>query len=186
MNSNLGFNQQVGRFFLSLAFAAAAAVGVSSSAWAGSEASDPTVVPQVDLNRYAGHWFDIAHSPNFFQKKCVHSEATYAVIASDALSVRNTCFESSGKTSGIKGKATVQNPSEPAKLKVVFNIFARGDYWITGLDADYQWALVSGPGKKSIFILARQAPMNPELLSKILTQMKQQGYDTQHLVFDRY
>jgi apolipoprotein D and lipocalin family protein len=153
--------------------------------WA-CKGTDPEVVAQVDLQKYAGVWYEIAHSPNFFQKDCIRSKAEYVVLDESSVSVLNTCFKKDGKVSDIKGKAKVVDPEVPAKLKVRFNIFARGDYWIVALDPEYQWAVVSGPKKKTNFILARKAPMDPALLEQILADLQARGFDTQDWIFDQY
>jgi apolipoprotein D and lipocalin family protein len=157
-----------------------------ANAMGQAHASDPEVVKVVDLKLYSGTWFDIAHNPNFFQKKCLHSTAEYSVLSPVSLSVYNECFKAQGETSDIRGTATVVDPKVAGKLKVKFNLIARGDYWITALDSNYQWAIVSGPKKKSLFILSRSAPMNPSLLQKILSDLKAQGFKTEALVFDQY
>ena len=152
----------------------------------GRSADDPQVVDAVDFNRYVGTWLEIAHNPNFFQKGCVRSSAEYGLISSTEVSVRNTCVKDDGSLSDIQGVATVEDPAVPAKLKVKFNFFARGDYWIIDLDPNYQWAVVSAPEKKSLFILARQAPMESKLLENILTSLKARCFNTDELIFDRY
>ena len=102
------------------------------------------------------------------------------------VSVYNVCHKANGKTSDIQGTARVTDPAVPAKLRVKFNFFARGDYWITDLDPNYQWAVVSAPRKKSLFILARKAPMDPVLLKQIVDGLKTKGFDTDSLVYDQY
>jgi apolipoprotein D and lipocalin family protein len=156
----------------------------SSFLFAASE--DPAVVSSVDFARYAGTWKEIAHNPNFFQKNCQHSSAEYGILDSKRVSVHNICFKADGTTSDIRGVATVTNPAVPAKLKVKFNPFARGDYWIVRLEPDYSWAVVSGPKRKSLFILARTAPMEPAFLDSILKDLEADGFDTKSLVFDKY
>ncbi len=148
--------------------------------------SDPDVVSEVDFDRYSGLWYEIAHDSNFFQRGCKRSTAEYAVLDETRVSVLNTCYKHDGTFRDIKGVATVVDPATPAKLKVRFNIFSRGDYWITHLDQNYQWAVVSGPAKKSLFILARQAPMDKGLLDAILAQLNQEGYDLSDLIYDDY
>lgn len=148
--------------------------------------SDPEVVSDVDLNRYTGQWYEIARYPNSFQKKCIKSSAHYSLLPNDRLSVYNLCFKKNGKLSDISGVAKIPDPSTPAKLKVRFNFFARGDYWIVLLDSHYQWSVVSGPKKKSLFILARTAPMEPELLNNILTQLDEMGFDLNNIIYDQY
>lgn len=118
---------------------------------------DPEVVSEVDLNRYVGKWFEVARSPNFFQRKCVSSTAEYEILSEGRVSVYNTCYKANGSTTDINGVATVVDPAVPAKLKVRFNFIAKGDYWITELDPNYEWAVVSSPGKKFTFILSRVA-----------------------------
>lgn len=151
-----------------------------------ADLSDPEVVSSVDLNRYAGYWYDIAHAPNFFQRGCVRSTAEYAVLSPLSVSVKNTCYKEDGSISDIDGEAKVVNPEVPAKLKVRFNFFARGDYWIVDLDPDYQWSVVSGPEKKTLFILSRQAPMDPQVLAQIVDRLKQRGFKTDDLIYGQY
>lgn len=151
-----------------------------------SNNADPKVVSEVDLARYSGKWHEIAHSPNFFQRKCLRSTAEYAVTSPTSVSVKNVCFKQDGEISDIEGIAKIVDTAQPAKLKVRFNFFARGDYWIIDLDPNYQWAVVSGPSKKSLFILARQAPMDPDLLVSIMVSLKEKGFRTEELVFDKY
>lgn len=160
--------------------------GFSNTAFGFLGSEDPATVAEVDFSRYSGFWYEIAHSPNFFQNDCKYSTAEYGVMAPGQVSVHNVCHKEDGTTRDIRGVAKVVDPSEPAKLKVRFNFFARGDYWIVRLDPDYQWAVVSGPGRQSIFILARQAPMRAELLKNILDDLAKDGYDINSLIFDRY
>ena len=148
--------------------------------------SDPQVVETVDFNRYVGLWYDIAHDPNFFQRNCLRSTAEYQILSPDSVSVHNICYKKDGETDDIKGVAKVTDPKVPAKLEVDFGFMRKGDYWIIDLDPNYQWAVVSGPKKKSLFILARQAPMERMLLDQILTSLKNKGFETDDLVFDEY
>lgn len=147
---------------------------------------DPAVVAEVDFQRYSGIWFEIAHKKNFYQRNCSYSTAEYKVLSATEVSVHNICYKKNGKTNSIDGVATVKDLNVPAKLKVKFNFFQRGDYWIVDLDSNYQWAVVSAPKKKSLFILSRTAPMNPALLEEILMRLQSRGFDTDKFVFDQY
>lgn len=157
---------------------------ISVAAWAAP--TDPAVVPSVDLNKYAGLWHEVAHAPNFFQKGCIRSIAEYQVIDASSVTVHNVCFKENGKTRDISGVATVTDAAVPAKLKVRFSFFQRGDYWITHLDEQYQWAVVSAPKKKSLFILSRTFPMDQAVLSDILLRLKIDGFETDNLVYDHH
>jgi apolipoprotein D and lipocalin family protein len=148
--------------------------------------ADPSVVSSVDLNKYSGRWYEIARYPTFFQRNCERSTADYQVIDDKSISVYNVCYKKDGSTSDISGKATIVDPAVPAKLKVRFNIFAQGEYWIVALDENYQWAVVSSSNKESLFILARSAPMAAETLNPILEDLKNRGFDLSKIVYDKY
>lgn len=151
----------------------------------GNDEADPAVVKTVNLQRYAGLWYEIGRFPTFFQKGCVRSTAKYT-LQEDGVGVLNTCYREDGTTGTIEGVATAADPAVPAKLVVDFGFFRTGDYWITHLDPNYQWAVVSGPAKGSLFILARKAPMAPELLKRIVAQLKKDGFDTAKIIYDKY
>lgn len=153
---------------------------------AATDREDPAVVSTVDLEKYMGLWYEIAHSPNFFQRNCVRSTAEYTLNDDGSVRVYNVCTKADGSTSDIEGVATVNDPSEPAKLTVDFGLFRKGDYWIIDLAPDYQWAVVSGPKKESLFILSRTAPMDPALLQEILDRLAAQGFKVDEFVFDQY
>ena len=152
----------------------------------GAAGTDPEVVSQVDLSRYIGVWHEVAHSPNFFQRNCKNSTAEYQILSEGVISVFNTCQKFNGKVSTISGTAKVVDEAVPAKLKVRFSFYQKGDYWITDLDENYQWAVVSSPGKKFTFILARTAPLANEVKDKIIANLKTKGFDTDSFVFDQY
>lgn len=157
-----------------------------SAASVGARTSDPTVVKDINLEAYMGTWYEIGHSPNFFQRLCQRSMAEYSLNEKGTVDVVNTCFRDEKVFRTIRGEAKAPHPEEPAKLVVDFGFFRKGDYWIVGLDPDYQWAVVSGPQKKSLFILARVAPMSPALLSSILEDLESRGFNTSKIIFDEY
>jgi apolipoprotein D and lipocalin family protein len=57
------------------------------------------VVPEVDLARYAGQWYEIARFPNRFQKRCAGEvTAQYTLQPSGKISVLNRCrLENAGQ-----------------------------------------------------------------------------------------
>lgn len=64
-------------------------------------------VPSVDLNKYAGKWYEIASFPQRFQKGCNCTTAEYTATNKGYVIVENRCNKGSvnGKQSYIKGKA---------------------------------------------------------------------------------
>jgi apolipoprotein D and lipocalin family protein len=85
-------------------------------------AQELQTVPFVDLNKYAGRWYEIASFPQRFQKGCHRTTADYTLSEKGYVIVENRCNRDSvdGKQSYNKGKAIVERNSGNAKLKVQF------------------------------------------------------------------
>jgi apolipoprotein D and lipocalin family protein len=136
-------------------------------------------VPSVDLNRYAGKWYEIASIPQFFQKGCTGTTAEYTLTDKGYVIVENRCNKDSihGKQTYIKGKAFVVENSGNAKLKVQFFWPFKGKYWIIDLADDYSYAVVGNPNRKYLWILSRTPVMNDITYQHIISGIKEKGFD---------
>jgi len=143
-----------------------------------------TTVKYVDLDKYAGKWYEIASYPNSFQKGCHCSTAEYKYNPKGYIEVINTCRKNSvnGEIKSIKGKAFIVKDSNNAKLKVQFFWPFKGDYWIIGLADDYSYAIVGNPSRKYLWILSRTPVISDETYSQILEIIRSKGYDTDKIV----
>jgi apolipoprotein D and lipocalin family protein len=52
-----------------------------------------TTVPFVDLQKYAGKWFEIASFPQRFQKGCDYTTAEYTMTDKGFVIVENRCIK---------------------------------------------------------------------------------------------
>jgi len=136
-------------------------------------------VSYVDLNRYAGKWYEIASYPQRFQKGCTCTTAVYTPTEKGFIIVENSCNRNSvnGKRSYIKGKAFVEKDSGNAKLEVQFFWPFRAKYWIIDLADDYNYAVVSHPNKKYLWILSRTPKMEQAIYEQIVSRLKEKGFD---------
>lgn len=138
-------------------------------------------VPQVDLGRYVGKWFEIASFPMYFQRNCVgDTTAEYALAPDGSVTVTNRCRTDSGLDEA-KGRATVVEGSNNARLKVSFFWPFRSDYWVIGLDADYRWAVVGNPNRRFLWVLSRTPQLPQESLDAALKAVSDQGFDLRQL-----
>lgn len=140
-------------------------------------------VPNVDLNKYAGKWYEIASYPQIFQKGCHCTTAEYTLSEKGYMIVENRCNRDSvnGKQSYIKGKAFVEKNSGNAKLKVQFFWPFKAKYWIIDLADDYSYAVVSHPNKKYLWILSRTSKMDDKVYQEIISRLKLNGFDLSKL-----
>jgi apolipoprotein D and lipocalin family protein len=135
-------------------------------------------VPNVDLNKFAGKWYEIASYPQRFQKGCHCTTAEYTLSEKGYVIVENRCNKDSvnGKQSYIKGKAFVEKNSGNAKLKVQFFWPFKGKYWIIDLADNYSYAVVSNPNRKYLWILSRTSKMDEKVYQEIVSSLKLKGF----------
>jgi apolipoprotein D and lipocalin family protein len=146
-------------------------------------------VPFVDLDRYAGDWFEIARFENRFQRQCVSDvRATYARRADGRVDVVNRCRTADGDTEAL-GVARIVDEQTSAKLKVRFAPAwlswlpkVWGDYWIIGLAPDYSWAVVGDPGRDYLWILAREPHLDEASMAVAREAARDNGFDITRLV----
>ncbi|MCX6233540.1 MAG: lipocalin family protein [Bacteroidetes bacterium] len=138
-------------------------------------------VPAVDLNRYAGKWYEIAKYPVRFEEGCRCVTAEYSLTSKGYVTVTNRCQKSGGKLSSINGKAFVVKGSNNAKLKVQFFWPFRANYWIIDLSPDYSYAVVSDPHRKYLWILCRTRTMESQVFNAILGNLTKKGFDIDKL-----
>jgi apolipoprotein D and lipocalin family protein len=150
---------------------------------AAEKAPPLRTVDRVDLHRYLGKWYEIASFPQWFQKNCVASSATYTLRQDGNIEVLNQCRDKTldGKLRDAKGKAWVVDPQSNAKLKVRFFWPFSGDYWIIDLDTDYRYAVVGHPNRNYLWILSRSPRMDPGIYDGIIERLKKQHYDVSRL-----
>lgn len=143
----------------------------------------PTVA-YVDLSRYLGTWYEIANFPQFFQRGCTATTATYTLRADGDIDVLNRCRKGSvdGEEKSALGRARVVDRATNAKLEVSFFRPFWGDYWIVDLSDDYSYAVVGHPGREYLWILARAPTMAEATYQHLVTRLQARGYETSRLV----
>lgn len=143
----------------------------------------PTV-PRVDLGRYVGTWYEIASFPQRFQRGCTATTATYAARADGEIDVVNRCRDQTvdGPERVSRGRARVVDRVTNARLEVSFFRPFWGDYWITDLGADYEYAVVGHPSRDYLWILSRTPTLDAAVYDAILGRLGAQGYETRRLV----
>ncbi|MDY7577249.1 lipocalin family protein [Herbaspirillum sp. RTI4] len=153
------------------------------------QAQEVQTVGTVDLQRYAGTWYEIAKFPNRFQKKCIaNTRADYAAQEDGRISVLNQCKVAGGVVDQVNGVARIVDTKTNARLKVRFAPawlswlpFVWGDYWIIGLTPDYSVATVGSPDRDYLWILSRTKSLSTAAYDAAVDKATRQGFDTSKL-----
>jgi apolipoprotein D and lipocalin family protein len=142
-------------------------------------------IPEFDVSRYMGTWYEIAKLPNWFQRKCVQgTQARYKVLGPTQIEVNNKCTTASGEEIQAIGLARPNGSGRPAQLEVRFAPewtawlpMVWGAYWVLDLDADYQLAAVGDPSKSYLWILSRTPQVSADRYDALLQRLNMMGFD---------
>lgn len=142
------------------------------------------IVEHVDLNRYAGIWYEIARFPHRFEKDLVGVTATYNLLSNNKIEVLNQGYKYNlnGELKRAIGKAKVPNPDRPGHLRVSFFLFFYADYLILELDEEnYQYALIGSSSDNYLWILSRTPQMSDDIYNMLVEKALKWGYDVSKL-----
>lgn len=160
---------------------------LSSGLLAGCAASPQGVIPvdNFDLNRYVGTWYEIARLDHRFERGLSQVSATYSKRPDGGIDVLNRGLDSqTGKWKEAKGRAYFIGDPTVARLKVTFFWPFYGGYNVIELDRkNYAYALISGPNKSYLWILARTRQLDEETLQSLIATAKTLEFDTSQLIY---
>ncbi len=144
------------------------------------------LVESVDLQRYAGLWYQVGRYPHSFQRRpCGESTAEYTIRKDGKISVLNRCWkeEYGGEQNQQVRAVAVPVDSRGNWLRVYFFGIFPADYLVIELDAqDYQWAAVTGPKRNTLWILSRAPSLEPEVYQGIVDSLEAKGFDPHMII----
>ncbi len=137
------------------------------------------------LDRYLGRWYEIARLDHSFERGMSHVTAEYSKRDDGSVRVLNRGYAMDKKQwKTAEGKAVFVRTPQEGFLKVSFFGPFYGSYVIFELDQkDYQYAVISGPKKSYLWILARTPQIAPELKEQLIAKAAALGFDTTKLIF---
>jgi len=148
-----------------------------------------TVVENIDAEQYLGTWYEIARLDNRFERGLDNVTAHYALNKDGSITVTNKGYNrEEEKWSVAEGKAYfLEAPNADnqyiGQLKVSFFGPFYGAYNIIALDKlYYNYAMVCGPDKEYLWILARTPELTYPIKQHLMSQAKELGFDTDSLV----
>ncbi len=147
----------------------------------------PTTASSFEITQFIGTWYEISSIPQFFERDCVATHATYTALPNGQIDVFNQCNDKtfSGRERSIHGHAWAEDATVPAKLRVQFFWPLSAPYWVlaidTGAHSDAQWAITGSPDRKNLWILSRTKSMSSDTYQALVKLASAQGYDVSAL-----
>lgn len=141
-------------------------------------------VKGFDVKRYLGTWYEIARLDHSFERGLTKVQAEYTLRDDGGIDVTNMGFDP-GKNVWKKatGKAYFVIGPDVGRLKVSFFGPFYGGYNILELDKNYSYALVCGPSRKYLWILAREPRLEESVTTTLIEKAGDLGFDTSKLIF---
>lgn len=143
------------------------------------------VVTPFELERYLGHWYEIARLDHSFERGLSNVNATYRKRADGSIEVINRGYnDKRGAWQEAVGKAKFTGATDVGSLKVSFFGPFYGGYNVVALDRqNYRWAMVMGPDRDSLWILARDKQLPDEVRQQLVNQAAELGIDVSQLIW---
>jgi apolipoprotein D and lipocalin family protein len=142
-------------------------------------------VGNFDLQRYLGTWYEIARLDHRFERGLSNVTASYSLRDDGGVKVVNRGYsDKKGEWKDAEGKAYFVEGSDSGYLKVSFFGPFYGSYIVFELDQkNYQYAVVSGPDKSYLWILARSPKLDGTLKTQLVDKARAKGFDTSKLIY---
>ena len=149
-----------------------------------------TSAAEVDLDRFAGTWYEIARLPRSGAKDSgADSRITYARTDS-GLRLLSLSRQADGSVRQITGRAKLRDDATQSRFKVSFSSplldaipFVWSDYTIVDVADDYSTAIVGTENRKEVWLLAKRPVVDDATRQSFLNKARAQGFDTTALVF---
>ena len=136
-------------------------------------------VSDFDGKKYLGRWYEIARLDHSFERNLSNVTAEYSKTDKDEIRVVNRGYnEKSGNWKQVEGKARFIADESVGSLKVSFFGPFYGGYHVIALDREsYSYAMVTGPSRSYLWILARTPMMEEGLHNDLVGRASELGYD---------
>ncbi len=143
-----------------------------------------TPVDNFQIARYLGQWYEIARLDHSFERGLTSVSAEYSLRPDGGVRVVNRGFsQKENKWKEIEGKGYFVDRQDVGFLKVSFFGPFYGSYVVFDLDREnYSYALVCGPDRSYLWILARNPKIDDKLKKRLVDKAAASGFDITKLI----
>jgi apolipoprotein D and lipocalin family protein len=166
-----------------LLLAAALVVGATGCQTAPRAEPLRAIEKRVDLPRFMGDWYVIAHIPTFIETKAYNAVERYQLDPDG--SIATTFFFNQGATDGplktYRPRGFIHNRETNAEWRMQFIWPLRLPYLILHLDEAYETTIIGVPNRKYAWIMARTPSLPPESYDALVRILAETGHDLSKL-----
>ena len=133
----------------------------------------------VDLNRFMGDWYVIAHIPTFVERSAWQAVETYRLDTEGKVATTFTFL-----AGGFDGPRRTMHPTASVVDKVSNAVWTmqfiwpfQADYRIAFVDPGYQITIIGRERRDYVWIMAREPVLAPDIYCAMVARVAAMGYD---------
>lgn len=140
-------------------------------------------VPYVDLERFMGPWYVIAHIPSWPERNAYNAVESYALAPDGTIETTFTFREGGfeGEEERMQPRGYVMDRQSNAVWGMQFIWPIKAEYLITYLDEDYSLTIVSRNKRDYVWLMARTPSIPDAVYEEMVDIIAGQGYDISEL-----
>lgn len=144
----------------------------------------PQPVPQVDIKKFSGLWYEVARTYNSYQEECVASSVEYRLQKDRTYKVFNRCFKNviGGDLIEYSGTAEPAVGNSMSKIDMTYYYVFTREYRVIHLENDYSAAVVADKDMKQVWVMSRKPKLPKNKLDKILAKLEK-NMDLKRLIY---
>lgn len=165
-------------------------VAVAAIAFGVATATPPVrSLEKLDVQRYAGTWYELARVPNKLQANCSSdATTTYRLLADGSMRLMSRCRDAAERVNVAVARGEPL-AGDPARMRLSYLPSwlswwpgSHVEQWVVMVDDDYRVAVVSDPSRQSLWILSRTPTIDGATFSSIVSWLRMQRYPVDRLV----
>ncbi len=140
-------------------------------------------VPRVDLQRFMGDWYVIAHIPTWPERNAWNAVESYRLEADGSVATTFTFREGgpAGKQRRMTPTGFVLDPASNAVWGMQFIWPIKADYRIAYLAEDYGVTVIARQKRDYVWVMARTPQLPQAQYDQIVQRIAAWGYDVTRL-----
>ena len=138
---------------------------------------------KVDLKRFMGPWYVIAHIPTFIEKDAYNAVESYELAADGSISTTFTFNRGSydGPLKVYHPRGFIYNRATNAEWRMQFLWPFKSAYLISSLDDAYQTTVIGVPNRSYVWIMARSKTISAASFAQMKKHLAATGHDVSKL-----
>jgi apolipoprotein D and lipocalin family protein len=160
-------------------------IGVVMALAGCADQSEPTIAPvaQVDLPRFMGDWYVIAHIPTRLEREAYDAVESYELRPDGRVQTtfryRKKSFSAPIKT--LKPIGTVRPGTHNAVWGMQFIWPIKAEYVVVDLSEDYSQTIIARSARDYAWIMARTPTISEADYARQVERLRTLGYDVSQL-----